>query len=118
MGNRHDANNPFRWDQIQLNLPTTERYDPTFPWVAKVRGNGTLASDVFLYVANVRSSGDTKEDCHQALRRFGSKCNHLSIQDAPQKHKPLDQEQGPWAGSQIHTVNGVEAMLPRTSGRS
>lgn len=53
MGDRHCQSNPFRWDWIQLNLPTMEGYDPQLPWVAKIRGDGSLASDIFLYVDDV-----------------------------------------------------------------
>lgn len=113
MGDRHCRSNPFRWERVQLNLPTMEGYDPQLPWVAKIRGDGSLDSDIFLYVDDVRSTRDTEIDCHQASRQFGSKCNYLGIQDAQQKRKPPDQEQGPWAGSQLHTMNGVEAMLPQ-----
>ena len=28
--------NPFQWDVIQLNLPQTDGYDPTFSWMSSM----------------------------------------------------------------------------------
>ena len=112
VGDKDDPNNPFRWDRVELNLPCTKGYDPKRPWVSKVRGDGVIASDVFLYADDVRHTGDTEEDCWRGARRFMSMCNYLGIQDAPRKRKAPDQDQGPWAGTEVHTSTGLEGMLP------
>jgi hypothetical protein len=47
-GDRHDPRNPYRWDRIRLNLPGQRDYDPSLPWVSKVRKeDGRIASDLF-----------------------------------------------------------------------
>jgi hypothetical protein len=56
-GNRSDSTNPFKWDQVVLNLPGTPKYDTSFPWVYKVRKDGQIASDVFLYVDDGQLTG-------------------------------------------------------------
>ena len=35
MGDRREPNNPFRWDNIKLNLSGEPNYSPTTPWVSK-----------------------------------------------------------------------------------
>ena len=49
-GNKDDAGNTFWWSRVRLDLPEDERCDPTVPWVSKVRSNGTLAADLFVFV--------------------------------------------------------------------
>jgi len=44
-GDRLDATNVFQWKRISLNLPGSKRYDPRKSWIAKLRADGTLASD-------------------------------------------------------------------------
>jgi hypothetical protein len=105
-GDRHDAENPFQWDKIKFNLPTTEGYDPSLPWVAKIRVDGTLASEVFIYVDDARIVGETSERCWDATRRFASYCNSVGIQDAPRKRHGPSQTPEPWAGTVTHTDNG------------
>jgi hypothetical protein len=36
-GNRKDSENIFHWDRVQMNLPGLGEYDPSLPWVLKVR---------------------------------------------------------------------------------
>jgi hypothetical protein len=104
-GNRREEGNPFQWDKIKFNLPTTADYDPSLPWVAKIRMDGTLASEVFIYVDDARIVGETAERCWQATRRFASFCNSLGIQDAPRKRHGPSLTPEPWAGTVTHTDN-------------
>lgn len=39
LGSKSDPANPFQWDRVELNLPR-RNYNPTKPWVAKIRGDG------------------------------------------------------------------------------
>lgn len=41
-GDHKDRRNPFHWEEIILNLPGLWNYDPTLPWVFKVRYDGHL----------------------------------------------------------------------------
>ena len=53
-GERKDALNPFQWCHAKLNLPGDESYTPKIPWVMKLRSDGHLASEVFIYVDDGR----------------------------------------------------------------
>lgn len=39
-GNWHEAENPFHWSHVKLNMPGQSTYDPTQTWIAKVRRDG------------------------------------------------------------------------------
>ena len=49
-GERKYPLNPFQWIHAKLNLPGDESYTPKLIWVIKVRSDGHLASEVFIYV--------------------------------------------------------------------
>jgi hypothetical protein len=50
---RRDSNNAFRWDKVRLNLPDSSGYDPSLPWLSKIRVNdGKVAADLFIYVVD------------------------------------------------------------------
>ena len=49
-GERKDPLNSFQWSHAKLNLPGDKSYAPKLPWVMKVRSDGHLASEVFIYV--------------------------------------------------------------------
>jgi hypothetical protein len=104
LGDRLDANNVFRWDEIQMNLPGSKLYDSSLPWVSKVRLNdGKIAADLFIYVDDVRVTGSTAKECNQARGRAASIANSLGIQDAPRKARCGLRKLGAWAGSVVET---------------
>lgn len=103
-GDRRDPNNVFRWDKIETNLPGSADYDPSRPWVSKIRNSdGHIAADIMSYIDDLRSTGPSEEECWRASRRVASLCNHYGIQDAPRKRRAPSQTPGPWAGSILHT---------------
>jgi hypothetical protein len=54
LGDRRDEKNVFWWDEVRMNLPGSEKYDPSLPWVSKIRLNdGCIAADLFIYVDDV-----------------------------------------------------------------
>ena len=106
-GDRHDINNPFQWEIVVLNLPGSPGYDPTRPWVMKVRVDGHLACEVYLYVDDGRITGWSAEECWKASKRFCSVLNSLGIQDAARKRTHPSRTPGPWAGTVVHTNEGV-----------
>jgi hypothetical protein len=105
-GSRHDQENPFKWDTVVYNLPGSEKYDPTRPWVMKIRTDGNLASEVYIYVDDGRATGHSAEACWAAIRRFASICTKLGIQDATRKRTEPSPTPGPWAGTVVHTNDG------------
>ncbi len=103
-GDPADASNVFRWDRVELNLPGSEGYDPSRPWVAKYRSeDGHIASDLFIFVDDLRPTGPSKEEAWLAARRAASTLNYLGIQDAPRKRRESSQSPGAWAGRGIKT---------------
>ena len=105
-GERRDDGNAFQWDHVRLNLPGSQHYDPSLPWVSKVRKDGHIASDVFDYVDDLRPTGHDEEACWKATRQAGATINHLGCQDASRKRRKPKQRPGAWAGSVICTENG------------
>ena len=107
-GDRLDPDNVFRWDVVRLNLPGSEDYDPTLPWVSKVRmSDGKIAADLFIYVDDARSTGSNYEESRMAARRTASTFNYLGIQDAARKRREPSEEPGAWAGTVLSTADGV-----------
>ena len=70
LGDRHDPDNVFRWDKVRLNLPGQKDYDPSLPWVSKVRreedGTWVIAADCKTFVDDNRHAGPNEKDCWQA----------------------------------------------------
>ena len=85
MVNQTSKTNVFRWNKVRLNLPWRLDYDPSLPWVSKVRENKELAADIFQYVDDVRPTGNSEDECWEACHTYGSWVNHLGLQDASKK---------------------------------
>ena len=49
-GDRLDTTDVFQWKRVFLNLPGSKRYDPGKSWIAKLRADGTLASNFVQFV--------------------------------------------------------------------
>jgi hypothetical protein len=104
LGDRHDRDNVFRWDTVRMNLPGSEGYAPSLPWVSKIRfEDGCIAADLFIYVDDVRVTGNSKKECDAAARRAASVANGLGVQDAPRKMRFGARDAGAWAGSVVET---------------
>jgi hypothetical protein len=57
-GNCKDSSKVYRWDQVQLNLPGSDEYDSSKPWVSKLRlDDGRIAADLFIFVDDLRPTG-------------------------------------------------------------
>lgn len=103
LGDRHDQTNAFRWKLVRLNLPGSPDYDPSLPWVAKYRSDGTLAADLFMYVDDGRVTAPNKLECKLATRQAASRLNFLGIQEAARKRRWGSRKPGAWAGSVVTT---------------
>jgi hypothetical protein len=98
-GDPKDPKNPYRWDVVRMNLPGKTDYDPTLPWVSKIRlGDNCIACDVVIFVDDLRVTGPTKSEAWQASQRAAALLNHLGIQDAPRKRRDGSQAPGAWSG--------------------
>ena len=82
---RKDALKTFQWSQVKLNLTGDESYKLKLPWLMKVRLDGHLSSEVFIYVDDSRIIDHSELVCWKEAKRFCSICNSLGIQDAPRK---------------------------------
>jgi hypothetical protein len=102
-GNPKDKRNIFRWNQVKMNLPGDTNYDPSLPWVYKVRKDGTPAADFFFYVDDNRTTGNSQLEAWKAARRVASVCSHLGIQDASRKRRKASKAPGAWAGAIVST---------------
>ncbi len=80
-GNRRDPRNPYRWDKVKLNLPGSKGYRSDLPWVMKVRSDGHLAAEIFVYVDDGRLTGHSLELTWKAARTYGAGCSRRGIQD-------------------------------------
>jgi hypothetical protein len=108
-GDPKDPQNPYRWDVVRMNLPGQIDYDPTMPWVSKIRfGDNCIACDVVIFVDDLRVSGPTKDEAWGASQRAAAVLNHLGIQDAPRKRRDGSQAPGAWSGCVLRTdLDGV-----------
>jgi hypothetical protein len=99
-GKRGDPKNVYRWDYVRLNLPRSDAYDPSKPWVSKIRSaDGKIAADLFIFVDDLRPTGPSRSEAWGAARRATSMLNHLGIQDAPRKRRGSSGTQGPGLGA-------------------
>ena len=106
LGSRTDQDNPFAWELVVLNLPGTDSYDSTKPWMFKCRMDGKVASDSKRFVDDLRNSGHTKELAWEASTKIGKTCSWLGQQDAPRKRRPPSQTPGAWAATVVATIDG------------
>lgn len=97
-GNPRHPKNPFAWSHIRLNLPGSELYDPELQWICKMNGS-VEASDLKVYVDDVRPHGSTEKNCRKAGKKAAKVTQHLGQQDAGRKVRPPSQDPGPWCGS-------------------
>ena len=84
-GDRWDRSNPFHWERVIYNLAGTKDYRPGLPWVMKVRFDGHLVCEVYVYVDDSRVTGHCRELCWAVARKFSMMCSKNGIQDATRK---------------------------------
>ena len=105
-GDRRVRSNPFHWEKVIFNLPGSKGYRADLPWVFKLRWDGKLGVEVFVYVDDGRAIGPTEFLTWQAARWYGSGCTRRGVQDASRKRTSPSLTPGPWAGTVTHTEDG------------
>ena len=110
LGNRKDRDNPFAWEDIMLNLPGMDTYDPRKPWVYKRRYDGRIAGDLIVYIDDLRLSCPDMILLWAAVQQVASRLNFLGMQHAARKLRDLSCTPGPWAGSVVNTEDGVHLL--------
>eukprot|EP00956_Cyclotella_meneghiniana_P020426 scaffold36140_cov54-Cyclotella_meneghiniana.AAC.1 len=110
-GDRKDPSNPFQWERVVLNLPGNPNRNPKLPWVYKLRADGLIAAEAFIYVDDCRVVAATRIQAWWAARRLASTLSNLGLQDAARKRTTPSEQPGPWAGSVAHTKGGVFLLV-------
>jgi hypothetical protein len=103
---RRVLSNPFHWDRVEFNLPGSKGYRSDLPWVMKIRCDGHLATEVYVYVDDGRVTGHSAEQTALGARAYGAGCTRLGVQDASRKRTTPTHTPGPWAGTVTHTDAG------------
>ena len=102
-GDRLDPTNIFGWADVRLNLPGDSDYDPSLPWIRKIRGNGDIAADVHPYVDDLRETAPTEEEAWLAASKMAKGAAYYGLQDAARKRRPPSRTPGAWAGAVVGT---------------
>ena len=105
-GDRFDPKNPFQWELVRLNLPGSKSYDPSQPWIKKVRADGQSASELFTFVDDERVAGATADNGWEASHAVASKQAYVGVQDAARKADVCTQQARAWAGAVVHVIPG------------
>ena len=115
-GERLDSENPFRWHHAELNLPGTTSYNPARAWVTKRRVDGSLASDIVVFVDDKRLVGSGQQEVKDAGHRCSTREAYLGIQDALRKWRSAGgtRTPGAWAGVVVH-IDPSKGVLVLTS---
>ena len=66
------SKNPLEWFSVRFNLPTSDDYDMSMPWIYKVNKEGKIAGDLFSYIDDVRPTGLDEDICWAVARIVGS----------------------------------------------
>lgn len=114
-GDLSESKNIFRWDHVVLNLPGSQNYKPSDPWVYKARMNPErgflmVVNDLKINVDDVRTIRSSYEEGRKASHTVASLAGYLGLQDAPRKRRDPSQAPGPWAGA-IFNTRGEEVCV-------
>ena len=101
LGDRLDPKNPFQWKKVVENYPGTQDYNPTLPWIRKVREDGLTAADLHDYVDDLRVTAPTEDVAWECSSQIGKEATHKGLQDALRKRRKPSQEPGAWAGAVV-----------------
>jgi hypothetical protein len=94
-------------------LPGCEAYNPSLPWISKVRSEDEKnAAYLFAFMDDFRSVEPSKKEAWLAGRQAASILTHLGIQDAPYKRRDMYMDPGAWAGAVVRTDGaGVHVLV-------
>jgi hypothetical protein len=107
-GDRHRPDNAFRWTAAKLNLLGSATYNPSMPWVYRVRETGRIASTIKIYVDDLRPIAESEQDCWLLGHQAAAALQFLGIQVLARKTRPPSQHPGAWAGTVA--VTGSEGV--------
>ena len=96
---------------MDLNLPGNSNYNPRKPRVYKVRDDGKIAADLFIYIDYLRPTASTEGEAWEAAHQVDSKLCWFGLQDVAWKQRPGSMTTGAWAGTIIHTTDNEVTVL-------
>ena len=105
--NWRNTANPFHWARVDFNLPGSKGYRSDLPWIMKIRFNGHLATEVFVYVDDGRPIGYCRDLTWRAAQAYGSGCSRRGVQNASRKRTSPAECPGPWAVTVTRTEGGL-----------
>lgn len=87
LGDRHDSSNPFQWNEVWLNLPGAQGYDPSLPRVILLRSDGEMATRKVVFVDDIHGGGRAREleEIKPPVRCITSRMNYYGNQEASRK---------------------------------
>jgi len=94
-GDRKALGNPYHWDRVEFNLPGSKRYRSDLPWVMKIRADGHLAAEIFVYVDDGHAAGHSPWLTWAAARAYAAGCSRRGVQDASRKRTSPSDTTGP-----------------------
>jgi hypothetical protein len=113
VGNHEDPSNPLHWATVRLNLPGSDTYTPSLPWVTRLKWGGTPANAFKRYVDDLRTLGLSNEECWLVGHLLATGFAYLGLQVALRKLRVPDQHPGPWAGTIAFSCSqGVGVTCP------
>ena len=77
----------------------------------RIRIEGIIASDLFIYIDDLRITGPTETECWEGAHQVYCQLTWLGLQDAPWKKNYATQTPHAWAGSIVHSDNGEVTVL-------
>ena len=86
-------------------------YDPSRPWVYRVRSDGSLAADIFWYIDDGRPTAPTAWEGWKAARKACFTLIFHGLQDTGRKRTCSSRTPGEWTGTMVETINGRVMIL-------
>ena len=77
----------------------------------KARLDGSIACELFIYINDILITIGNENDLWSAVMQVATRLGYLGLQHAVRKQHELSRAPGAWAGSIIHTEDGVELMI-------
>jgi hypothetical protein len=112
LGKREDRDNVFHWEDVVVNLPGTFGYDATQPKIYEQRSDGLIAADLVIYIDDVRTVANAREEAWRASSEAAKTCAWLGLQDSALKRREPSLKPGAWAGTVIWASEGeVKKMV-------
>ena len=109
------VDNPFAFDRVILNLPSTRDYEPQHAKVMKWDSRkNRLAGDLIPYDDDSCGAGSSADHAWQVRRRHASRMQYLGMQDAPRKAEaPAQAQPRNWIGGSLRiTLEGIWILIP------